>query len=168
MYKRGTDKIISVYWFAILFIVAGAIAYMVFLFYGGSYNVRDIEVSILIDQVVDCLADSGKLKPDRFNSDFFKNNFLEVCDLTFDVEDEHGWREKEQYYVKIDFYNFDSGVKENFFVEKGNINLIDCSSDKESLLSYCQNRSFYVLDDNNITYKVKILASINKIEKNAG
>ena len=49
--KKGTDKIISVYWFTILFIVAGAIVYMAAAFYGEPYDVREIEANILINQI---------------------------------------------------------------------------------------------------------------------
>ena len=94
MNKKG-DKIISVYWFAILFIVAAAIDYMVVIFYGKPYDIRDVEESILINQIADCLAEGGYLKKEVFdNGNFLLNesNFLQTCHLNFDVEDIYGWK----------------------------------------------------------------------------
>ncbi len=62
MNKLGTDKIISIYWFAILFIVAAAVVYMASVFYGGPADVREIEANILINQVADCVSQGGYLK----------------------------------------------------------------------------------------------------------
>ena len=58
--KKG-DKIISVYWFAILFIVAAAVVYMAALFYGAPYDARGIESDILTNQIADCLSQGGSL-----------------------------------------------------------------------------------------------------------
>ena len=71
--KKGTDKIISVYWFAVLFIVAGGIVYMTAIFYGEPYDVREIEANLLTNQIADCLSEGGKLENTwrELNSDSF-------------------------------------------------------------------------------------------------
>ncbi len=125
--KRGGDKIISVYWFAILLIVAGAIVYMAALFYGAPYYVRGIESEILTGKIADCLSQGGYLK-ENVRSDDFKDNFLEECSLNFDVEDVYGWEAQEQYYVEVSFceFNQDSldGCGEQIFnLVEGNVNL---------------------------------------------
>jgi len=81
--KKGSDKILSIYWFAVLFIVAAAIIYMVIIFYGAPYNTRGIEEEILMDQISDCLSEGGYLKENILDDEFFKNNFLERCNLNF-------------------------------------------------------------------------------------
>src|SRR3989344_5603718 len=49
--RIGAEKIISVYWFVILIIIAGAVVAMVSLFYGSPYDVRVTEANIMINQV---------------------------------------------------------------------------------------------------------------------
>ena len=97
MNKKG-DKLISVYWFAVLFIVAAAIVYMVHAFYGKPYDVRPIEADILISKIARCLSETGHIKEGVFEENF-KENFRGICKLNFRVEDVYGWREQEQYYV---------------------------------------------------------------------
>ncbi len=127
MNKKG-DKIISVYWFVILFIVAGAVAYMAYLFYGAPYNARVVEERILTNQIADCLSEGGYLKEGILGNENFKENFLKECNLNFNVEDVYGWKEQEQYYVSVGFYEFDANMpdgfgNELFNITKGNVNL---------------------------------------------
>lgn len=127
MNKRG-DKIISVYWFAILFIVTAAVVYMASLFYGAPYDVREIEANILTEHIADCLAEGGYLRGGILNNENFANNFLEECNLTFNVEDVYGWKEQEQYYLSVGFYEFDQNASSGFGnrifnITKGNVNL---------------------------------------------
>jgi hypothetical protein len=167
MNKKGGDKIISVYWFAILFIVAAAIVYMVFIFYGGPYNVRNLEANLLTNKISNCLSEAGYLKENILGNSDFEENFLESCDLKFEVEDVYGWREQEQYYIKINFYNFEE--EESIFeVSEGNENLLDFCDLKGESLPFCLEREFYTLDkeNKNNAYTVKILSVIRKTEKN--
>ena len=103
--KRG-DKIISVYWFVILFLVAAAIVYMVALFYGAPYDTRSIESEILTNQIADCLSRGGYLKEEISWDEDFKDNFLEKCNLNFAVEEEYDWKDQEQYYIEVGVYEF--------------------------------------------------------------
>lgn len=167
MNKRGTDKILSVYWFAILFLVAAGIVYMVAVFYGQPYDVRDVEINILINKIANCFAEGGRLKYllDEINND----NFLSKCGLTFNVEDTNNW-ENDQFYVNVSFYDFDNsngigGIGRNSIVYD-NANLEDsCGTGKYAPV--CLERSFYVLDKNsNNQYVIKILSIVRKTEKN--
>src|SRR3990167_8995579 len=105
MNKTGTDKIISVYWFVILFIVAAAIAYMVISFYGKPYDVRELEANALTNRIADCVSQNGYLREETL-SEGFKENLLASCDLNFEVEDAYGWKEQEQYYIEIEIVDF--------------------------------------------------------------
>jgi len=166
--KKGTDKILSVYWFAILFIVAAAIVYMVILFYGKPYDVREIESRILTNQIADCLSEGGYLKENILGNEDFKNNFLKECHLNFDVEDVYDWKELGQYYIEIKFYDFNQNLDLNFDISEGNINLKEnCDKEGENF-PFCSERSFYTLDKNNKNkqYEIKILSIVRKTEKN--
>lgn len=163
--KRG-DKIISVYWFAILFIVAAAIVYMVLTFYGKPYDVREAEANVLIDQVADCFVEGGYLKGDFSN---YQQDFSEKCNLNFDVEDVYDWKEKKQYYLEINLYDMteDDSISE---IILGDGNLKDyCAlqeNKKQEKLPFCLEKKFYTLDRNNNQFIIKILAVLDKTEKN--
>ena len=162
--KLGSDKIISVYWFVILFIVAAAIAYMVFAFYGKPYDIRELEANALTNRVADCLSEGGYLREDAFSVEF-KESFLEMCSLNFGVEDFRDWRSQEQYYVELQILDFNTNSK---FPEitAGNKNLKEFCEVKGKGFPFCLERSFYVINKENIQYKVNILSIVRKTEKN--
>lgn len=162
--KKGAEKIISVYWFTVLFIVAAAVVYMTATFYGEPYDVRKIEANILANHVADCLAEGGYLKENVLKEDF-KTNFLKNCGMTFDVEDYQGWND-DQYFVNVSIYNFKS---ESILTEilSGNINLKGYCNQEGKTLPVCIEKSFYALNkEGNPEYKITILSVVSKIEKN--
>ena len=118
--KTGAEKIFSVYWFAILILVAGGIFGMVYTFYNHPYDVRQVEANILINNIADCLSGGGYLREEIFNDGNFslnQNNFLETCNLNFESGDLWG---EEQYYVEINFYGLANLEKSFFNVTGGN------------------------------------------------
>jgi len=165
---RGTDKILSVYWFAILFIVAGAIVYMAVLFYGEPYDLRKIETNLLSNQISNCISQGGVLKDNVFDEERkLKEDFdlVKECHLNFNVESYSNWKEQEQYYVKVSFYNFRSNSFLFDFPAVGNINLKDTCNDKGDNSPFCVEKSFYVIKGDN-QYLIKILSIVRKTEKN--
>ena len=182
--KLGAEKIISIYWFAILIIIAGAVVAMVSLFYGTPYDVRDAEANILINKVSNCLSENGKLNKELFNEDkkFNENyNLKEKCNLIFETEFEN---ERGEYFLETDFYDLNdgpSGVSQRddfiepssgvkvFSISEGNSNLYaDCKieNEKYNKLSRCVDREFYSLDSSNNIFKIKITPVVRKTEKN--
>ncbi|MBW6442616.1 hypothetical protein K0A97_02435 [Patescibacteria group bacterium] len=171
MYKHG-GKLISVYWFFIIFIVAAGIIYMVLSFYNKPYDVRNMEVELLIVKISDCLSYGGYLNDSLINSgghfsEEFKENFEKICSLNFSVEDFSNWKENDQFYLKIDLFNFDIiGEKIDSF-EQGDRGLTTFCDLEGEYLPVCSKRSFYALDKNNTKYQIEILSIIKKTEKNA-
>jgi|TARA_B100000315_G_C14151548_1_gene395927 hypothetical protein len=160
--KKGAEKIISVYWFVILIMVAGTITYMVSIFYGQPYDVRDIESNIMMNNVADCLSKDGKLIP----LESLKDNFLKECHLNFDALGEGG-----QYYLEVGFYEFGGSQLSEHMISEGNVNLKKFSEDSpKSNLVHASSKSFYVLNEENEgvpkELTVKIISIISKIEKN--
>ena len=167
--KKAQDKILSVYWFAILFIVAGAVVYMGATFYGAPFDVREAETNILINQISNCLSEGGKLKLDIHDrKEFLLNseNFFEKCKITFDVEDTSDWKNN-QHYIEISFLDFNNKNKIISPIKAGNFKLKNDCNNKQKNFPHCINRSFYTLDENKNPYEVNIFASIRKTEKNA-
>ena len=164
MNKIGAEKILSVYWFVILLLVAAAIVYMTASFYGKPYDVRQIEADLLANKIADCISESGYLKEEALEPQF-KDSFLGNCGITFNVEDSYNWKKQEQYYIKLTLANF-SSKNTVFQAEEGNVNLVYSCNLKGNNLPFCLKRSFYVIDKNNNKYQADIFSIVNKIEKN--
>jgi len=169
MNKRG-DKVLAVYWFAVLILVAGGIFAMVYTFYHHPYDIREIEAEIMINNVADCLSKQGKLNAGLFNEETFdnefKNNFSENCHLNFETEET--WEGIPQYYTEINFYK--SGENNLVFnIEEGNKNLISsCEIQEEKEYkreARCVEKSFFSLHEEDL-YLIKILSIVRKAEKN--
>ena len=153
--KKGAEKIISVYWFAILFIVAAAIVYMVSSFYGKPYDVRDLEAHILTDKVAECLSLNGYLNENWATIN--DENLLDQCGLNFNTEEIYSWND-DQYYIEIEI----SGKR----VSSGNSALKDFCSIEGKNSPVCVKENLYVIDAQNNNYQVKILSIVRKTEKN--
>ena len=167
--KRG-DKILSVYWFAILAIVAGGIFGMVYVFYGTPYDVRGIEARVLMNQIADCISYAGKI-----NTNFISNSspiqsseedFLNFCHLNFKTNE---W-EEEQYYTEVNFYKLEDMNNAVLSINAGDnkwSSSCELQEDrKQRNLAQCIKDSFYSLDNANNQYIIKILAVVRKTEKN--
>ncbi len=161
--KKG-EKVISVYWFVILFIVAAAIVYMTAVFYGNPYDVREIEADILTDKIAECLTDSGYLADLKGMN---QENFMQKCNLNFETEDVYGWKEQEQFYVEAEVREFDTANPGILLkVNKGNENFKDFCSIKGEGLPFCLERNFYSIDKQGNKYDIRILSVVGKVEKN--
>lgn len=166
--KHGAEKVLSIYWFAILIIVAGAIVAMVSLFYGTPYDVREMEANIMSNKAMNCFSENGRLNPGLFNENKIFNeyfNLKEECDFVLDAEFES---ERGEYFLEADFYDINN---ENVLsISEGNSNLYaDCKiqDDKYKKIAQCAEREFYSLspfDDK--LFKIKIISAVGKIEKN--
>jgi len=164
MNKKGAEKTISIYWFAILVIVAGAIVYMVVSVYGQPYDIRQIESDILANNIADCISEGGYLKEKVLNDASFKENFMKRCGLNFESSDFPG--SKGEYYAQVNFYDFNIGSKINFEVYGGNLNLKQFCGLEGKTNPACSQKSFYAIDKNQQSYRIDILAIVNKAEKN--
>ena len=165
--KKGADKILSVYWFAILVLVAGGIVAMVTTFYGYPYDVREVETNLLTDKVANCISSQGVLNSDliserKFKEDF-EENFLETCKINFDSENEEG-----QYFVEISFYNLTNLDEPLFEFSEGNSNYKeDCEIEEVyERFAKCVEKRFYSVDELNNQYLIKVLSIVAKIDKN--
>jgi len=128
--KKG-DKILSVYWFAILVIVAVGVILMVNIFYGESYDVRKIEARVLAEKVADCIYFGGKPNNLLFSQNVFRedfrDNFMDFCDIDF-TPLAGGPATRPEYYFEVNFSE-DTNLKTNVFeISGGNSNWkTDCS-----------------------------------------
>ncbi len=169
MDKRGTDKMISVYWFFILFLVTAAIVYMVSAFYSAPYDVRNLEANILTNRVADCIYRGGEINGELFDGEFnsgFEEEFFSVCGLNF--EGESRWNGEIQYYVGFDIYRVNDVQNSVYSLAEGNLNLLsNCEIEDEDYdkLAKCVNRRMYVAFEGQ-QFLVDITGVVRKTEKN--
>jgi hypothetical protein len=165
--NKGGDKILSIYWFAILIIVAGGIFAMVYTFYGSPYDVREIESNLLMNRIADCISYAGKMNANLISNGEFntENNFLDKCHLNFSSGEE-----EEQYYTEVNFYKPENMNAPVFSANKGNNKWISSCAIQETKelekLAKCVEKSFYSIDNLNNQYIIKILSVVRKSEKN--
>ena len=171
MNKKGTEQVISVYWFAILIIVAVGISAMVFTFYNHPYDVRELEANILMNKVADCISEHGVIKKEIINeTGHFQKDFdmQKICHFNFSAPDfsgdSHG-----QYYVLITF----NDSNENFLFDKeGRDNYLraDCLAKlelkDEKALPGCVKGNLFAVDLTGKQYSIEILSGVSKSIKN--
>lgn len=168
--RKGSDSVISVYWFVILIIVAGGIVLMANTFYSSPYDVRSTEATILASSVANCVYFGGEMNPDLisvngvFRQDF-KDHFLQKCNLTFVPGKSFA---EEQYYIQLDFSSFENPENKVFTLSAGNNNWVgDCSIDsKKTKLPVCINDSFIAKGPTGKLYLVNELSIVNKVNQN--
>ena len=167
--KKG-EKLISVYWFAILVIVAVGIVLMVNSYYGSTYDVREVESKVLADKVANCIYYGGKVNPllltpqDVFREDF-RDFFMERCSLNFSVKGEF---ERIPYYADVGFFSFEDS-RSVFNISAGNNNFkYDCGVEveNEEKIAKCTEKEFYLKTDSGKIYLVKILSIVAKTDEN--
>ena len=167
--KKGADKIISVYWFVILVIIAGGVVLMVNAFYSSPYDVRETEARILAEKVSDCVYPGGEfssvLNSNGVFRPEFKDNFEDRCKLNFIGNTEF---DDIEYYVNVGFYTDVKKEKPYFYLEAGNLNWAsDCHVEvNNDRLSKCYKNSFWAEDPTGRLYFVKVVSAIRKVKEN--
>ena len=171
MIKKGSNKLISVYWFIILILVAGGIVMMANVFYSSPYDIRSTEANIISTKVANCIYFGGKMNPALIgvNGVFkqeFKDNFLSHCNLNFDSDISFT---QKQYYTQADFYLFSEiQPQKSFELSAGNKNWIaDCGiKTSKPKLPVCYNNSFLARGPTGKIYLIKTLSIVGNVDKN--
>jgi len=153
-----------------LVIIAGGIVAMVHVFYGSSYDVRQIESGILSRRVANCISHGGELDKRLILGgvfrDSFRDHFMQLCGLTFEKKSKF---EQNQYYLEINFYKPENLKNSIWKITEGDLNWKkDCNfkSENQKTLVKCSENSFYSVDDKNNVYLIKILSIVRKTEQN--
>jgi hypothetical protein len=165
--KRGSDKVLSMYWFVVIILVAVGIFAMIYMFYSAPYDVREVESDILASKIVDCISRNGKIDS-AFVLD--KNlNVLDKCNLNFNVESD--FTNKEQYFFDIEILPLEEGSSKILF-SGGNVNwksdcfIEDKKGNEYKKLVKCSEKRIYAVDSSSKQYLIKVLSGVGKSEKN--
>ena len=176
MNKKGADKILTIYWFVVLTIIAGGIFAMVYIFYSTPYDVRGIESEIFAERIADCISRQGIIDQSFFSGkDFNKavtgNVFTKKCNTNFNVEEGYGDINQIQYFYRVEFYTLKNTVTPVYSFYDGNTNWeSDCAIKKDSKdykrIAQCKEERFYALNKGGEQYLIRILSVIGKSAKN--
>ena len=168
--KKG-DKLLSLYWFAMLVIVAVGVVLMVNAFYGNPYDIRQVESQTLASHVADCVYFGGKVNPEIFSVDgifkeSFRDQFMNICTLNFSVEGEFT---PVPYYLDVEFLSGSNFDQNQFEITEGNLNIkSDCNVTvaDTTKLAKCSDKQFLMETDSGQIYLVKILSVVDKTDEN--
>jgi len=94
-YKKGGEKLLSVWWFLVLAIVGAGIVVGVLIFYSADVNIKEVESGILYEKLADCFVDNGFLVEGINNE-----NIFEKCDLEKSL-----FEEGSNFYFRVIIYN---------------------------------------------------------------
>lgn len=152
--KKGVEKLISVWWFFVLFIIGLGIVFGVMIYYSAETVVKKIEAESLYQRIFDCLVNNGYLNQRIFENSF---NVFEGCGLNPDV-----FGKGSLFYFKVSVYNENSLINEKAYgasFEK------ECQIvEKVAAKRYpeCSIRNQTVLDDKGKEIKLVILTASNQ------
>ena len=90
MNKKGGEKVLSIWWFFVLALIAGGIVIGVAMFYGANVDVRDSEAAILADKLIQCFIDNSMM------GDLSSENVYEKCGLY-----EPAFKDRGIFYFRI-------------------------------------------------------------------
>jgi len=171
MSKKEDSKVISIYWFIILVVVAGGVFLMANLYYNAPYDVRQIEANVLSEKAANCIYSGNKFNKDFVSGqgvfkDEFRDNFLKKCSLYFNPPSQF---DIVQYYIEVNLYEYPGVKNVAYKINAGNPNgKEDCASKEEEHEKFlvCSEKEFYGKSDTGKIYLIKILSVVRKAEQN--
>ncbi len=159
--NNRAEKLLSIYWFLILFIVAAGISYMVIDFYGDPYDVRSSEADILLVKIANCFSQGGYLV-----EDYASLSLAENCNLNFETPDHLDWEFVGQYYAEIVITDFETSALLFKDVMGEPLWRIGCLSKSTRSDPACNVQTFYSLTKDGGGVEVEITSIVRKTEKN--
>lgn len=153
--KKGGDDILTLWWWAVVAGVAVAIFIIVTMYASKPIEVRDVENTILIEKIIDCVAENGELVVDIGTFD------LKNC---VNLGTEYS---EEQFFVKIQELKADC-EKDCLISEKisGRKDFeIYCEKEYGGKVPKCKETSL-LLSKNGVNEILKIKTAIGKVDKN--
>lgn len=172
--KKGGDKLLTLYWFFIIVTIGAGVFIIVYIFYSAPYDVRSLEAEILSNKIVDCISRGGKLNS-AFNEAIVSDKGIDVfkeCSLNFEVEKDFDLGYRDQYFFKIEIFEFGLEEDSKIVISGGNINWeMDCFiRDKKGReyknLVHCSEKRVYAINDSSHQFLIKVLSGVGKFEKN--
>jgi hypothetical protein len=158
---RADSKLLSIWWFAILGIIATVVVVSTLMFYSGKLDVRLIESDILSERVIDCFVDNGFLRQDILGANF---DLFSTCGISKSMIENSG-----NFYMNVTVFSEDKKQIKSYVygnqafakecaigdVMKKSTNYPLCISKKIEVLSRNQNKfSLNVLAGSNNEFRL--------------
>jgi len=158
MNRKGDERVLSLYWFVIFIIIAAAVTGGTYLFFSHPIDVREVEVSMLADRVIDCFVERGRLNEELLG-EISSENFEERCGLVFGDSFE-GYKGDVQYYVEVSSLGNVVGAGDDRWKSI-------CTEEAEPNVPTCARRRLMVLNEAGDFAVFDVLSSVRKVEQNA-
>ena len=97
------EKILSIWWFAVLAVVAASVMLVSWMFYSSDINMRGIETDALSMRVSGCLIRLGEMNADIFNETF---DIYGTCKIKKEII------ENGNYFLAVRIYSGDKILKQ--------------------------------------------------------
>ena len=153
--KKAELNLLSIWWFAILVVIAVGIVSSTLIFYSNKADVRLSEADILATKIIDCVSSDAFI-----NERFLSKNFdvFKECSINQSIVNNSG-----NYYLKISLKKNDNLIQESKY---GNSAFeIDCKIGASMIEAKnyprCLQREVLLFDNNYEKYKLSILAGSN-------
>jgi hypothetical protein len=153
--KSAEDKLLSLWWFFILFIIAGGILIGVAIFYSAEINVNPVEADILSSKLSECITPSGIFNYNFLSSDV---DIFKECNLNKKV-----FGRGSSFYFNVSIYNETSLERE--FIEGDHSFEADCRIGGGLIAKNfpkCSKKNIGGIDYLNKTLNVAILVGSNQ------
>lgn len=156
--KKADSKFLSIWWFAVIVVVAVGIVIGVEIFFSGKIDVRILESEILANKVINCLNERG-----YFNVEFLSDNknIFSLCSLNEAIIDKSS-----NYFLKLNFVEADTKKALPVFIAGNSAFEKDCEivSGMIRARDYprCVYKKFSLLDRDNKLILVDLIAGSNQ------
>lgn len=154
MNKKAVEKMISVWWFFVLFVIAMGIVLGVMVYYSSETVVKKVEAESLNQRVFDCITDKGYLNKKVFES----FDVLQACGLNPEV-----FGKGSLFYIKVSAYDKTGLINEkaygDFSIDK-NCKVVEKVSTRR--FPECFSKNITVLDNNDKEIKLFVLTASNQ------
>lgn len=98
--RKADSKMLSIWWFAVLVVIAVGIVVGTTIFFGGKLDVRAVEAEILANKIADCLVENGKMNQEFLNENTGGFDISSACSINKTIIQESG-----NYYLEISIAN---------------------------------------------------------------
>lgn len=158
--KKAGEKILSIWWFAILILIGTGVVLGTLVFFSKDIDVRKAEADILANKLALCLVNDGKVTPNLFTENF---DLFKECSLSKSII-----ADSEKYFISITTYKSKASGDTLFGspLKYGNIAFEkDCAIEEKVVKAEhfprCTLRTVYGFNETGAKFKLEINAGSN-------
>jgi len=167
--KKGGEKIMSVWWFAVLIVVGTGIVIAVLMFYSAEEDTRYVESEILYNKIADCVVQDGFLVDGVLAKEF---DLMKICSLN-----EKTINEDKLFYIKINVLDENGNSLREQIVEGNKEFVAECEIQKPDengkeigakYYSKCFEKTINIIYSDGKKGKLEILTASDNVGRKIG